>query len=103
MEVIQTEPLVPLLINRWFDDTMNCRLVITARQVFCRIAAIDDLRRRSLTERLRLCAMTHEGIFDVSDVAPLTVPVFDLQGGDRLAPYCRKARVIYNKHHVRCG
>ena len=39
----------------------------------------------------------------MSDIAPLTVPVFDLQGCDWLAPYCRETCVIYNNYRVRYG
>jgi len=39
----------------------------------------------------------------MSDITPLTVPVFDLQSCDWLAPYCRETYVVYNKHPVRHG
>ena len=47
--------------------------------------------------------MTYESIVDMPDIPPLTIPVFDLQSCDWLAPYRRKTRVVCNNHHVRYG
>jgi hypothetical protein len=46
---------------------------------------------------------TYESIIDMFDKTPLTIPVFDLQSCDGLAPYCRKTCVVYSNHRVRYG
>jgi hypothetical protein len=39
----------------------------------------------------------------MSDIAPLTVGVSDLQSCDRLTPYCRETHVVYDGLQVRYG
>lgn len=94
MEVIEAEPLVPMLILRRLDDTVDGGLVIATREIFGKISTVDDLRHDQANTKPKGEPYTYQGIVYVFDEPPFAIVIHDLQSSDRLTPQCCKTGMV---------